>query len=34
MLYDYIIIGSGMGGLAAGLNLIKHKKKVLILEKK
>ncbi len=33
MLYDYIIIGSGMGGLAAGLNLIKHKKKVLILEK-
>ena len=33
MLYDYLIIGSGMGGLSAGLNLAKNKKKVLILEK-
>jgi len=32
MIYDYIIVGSGLGGLAAGLNLVKHNKKVLILE--
>lgn len=33
MIYDYIIIGSGMGGLGAGLNLAINKKKVLMLEK-
>ena len=33
MLYDYLIIGSGMGGLSAGLNLAQKNKKVLILEK-
>ena len=33
MIYDYIIIGAGMGGLSAGINLILNKKKVLILEK-
>ena len=33
MIYDYIIVGAGMGGISAGLNLIKNKKKVLILEK-
>lgn len=32
-MYDYIIIGAGVGGLSAGLNLVKHGKKVLILEK-
>jgi len=33
MIYDYIIIGAGMGGLGAGLNLALNKKKVLMLEK-
>ena len=33
MIYDYIIIGSGLGGLSAGLNLTLNSKKVLILEK-
>ena len=33
MNYDYIIIGAGMGGLSAGLNLAFNNKKVLILEK-
>lgn len=31
--YDYIIIGAGIGGISAGLNLAYNKKKVLILEK-
>ena len=33
MKYDYIIIGAGMGGLSAGLNLAYNNKKVRILEK-
>lgn len=33
MKYDYIIIGAGIGGLSAGLNLAFNDKKVLILEK-
>ena len=33
MKYDYIIIGAGIGGLSAGLNLAFNHKKVLILEK-
>lgn len=33
MNYDYIIIGAGIGGLSAGLNLALNDKKVLILEK-
>lgn len=33
MIYDYIIVGAGLGGLSAGLNLALHDKKVLILEK-
>lgn len=33
MEYDYIIIGAGIGGLSAGLNLAFNSKKVLILEK-
>ena len=33
MNYDYIIIGAGIGGLSAGLNLAFNNKKVLILEK-
>lgn len=33
MIYDYIIIGAGLGGLSAGINLSIHNKKVLILEK-
>ena len=33
MVYDYIIVGAGMGGLSAGLNLAFHDKSVLILEK-
>ncbi|HPO48798.1 MAG TPA: NAD(P)/FAD-dependent oxidoreductase [Spirochaetota bacterium] len=32
MKYDFIIIGSGLGGLCAGIILAKAKKKVLILE--
>lgn len=32
-MYDYIIIGGGMGGLSAGNFLAKYNKKVLILEK-
>ncbi len=33
MTYDAIIVGAGIGGLAAGLNLANNNKKVLILEK-
>ena len=33
MIYDYLIVGAGIGGLSAGLNLATHKKKTLILEK-
>lgn len=33
MIYDCLIIGSGLGGLSAGLHLAKNNKKVLILEK-
>ena len=33
MNYDYIIIGAGIGGLSAGLNLAFNHKEVLILEK-
>lgn len=33
MTYDYIIIGAGMGGITAGLELASNHKKVLILEK-
>lgn len=33
MNYDYIIIGAGIGGLSAGLNLAFNHKKVLVLEK-
>ncbi len=33
MKYDYIIVGAGIGGLSAGLNLAFNDKKVLILEK-
>ena len=33
MNYDYIIVGAGIGGLSAGLNLAFNNKKVLILEK-
>jgi len=33
MSYDYIILGSGLGGLSAGLKLAKNHQKVLILEK-
>lgn len=33
MIYDYIVIGAGMGGLSAGLNLALNNKKVLMLEK-
>ena len=29
MIYDYIIVGAGIGGLSAGLNLIANNKKVL-----
>lgn len=32
-MYDYIIIGAGIGGLSAALNLVCNDKKVLILEK-
>jgi len=32
MQYDVIIIGAGLGGLAAGAKLAKEGKKVLILE--
>jgi len=32
MQYDVIIIGSGLGGLAAGAKLAKEGKKVLMLE--
>ncbi|MHA1831036.1 MAG: NAD(P)-binding protein, partial [Candidatus Helarchaeota archaeon] len=31
--YDYIIIGSGLGGLGAAGILVKNGKKVLIIEK-
>ena len=34
MIYDYLIIGAGLGGLSAGLNLTSKNKKVIILEKK
>jgi len=33
MIYDYIIIGAGLGGLASALNLVSNNKKVLLLEK-
>lgn len=33
MVYDYIIVGAGMGGLSAGLNLAYNDNKVLIIEK-
>ncbi len=33
MVYDYIIVGAGMGGISAGINLAINNKKVLILEK-
>ena len=33
MVYDAIIVGAGIGGLSAGLNLAFNNKKVLILEK-
>ena len=33
MIYDYLIIGAGLGGLSAGLNLTSKNKKVIILEK-
>lgn len=33
MIYDYIVIGAGLGGLGAGLNLSVNGKKVLMLEK-
>ena len=33
MTYDYIIVGAGMGGISAGLELASKHKKVLILEK-
>lgn len=33
MVYDYIIVGAGMGGLSAGLNLAFNDKSVLIFEK-
>lgn len=33
MIYDYIVIGAGIGGLSAGLNLAANNKKVLLLEK-
>lgn len=33
MTYDYIIVGAGMGGITAGLELAINHKKVLILEK-
>ena len=33
MIYDYIIIGAGLGGLSAGINLALNNQKVLILEK-
>ena len=33
MIYDYLIVGAGIGGLSAGLNLAFNKKKTLILEK-
>lgn len=33
MIYDYIIVGAGLGGLSAGVNLALHDKNVLILEK-
>lgn len=33
MKYDYIIVGAGIGGLSAGLNLAFNNKKVLVLEK-
>lgn len=33
MIYDYIIVGAGLGGLSAGINLAKNNKKVLIIEK-
>ncbi len=33
MIYDYIVIGAGIGGLSAGLNLAINNQKVLLLEK-
>ena len=33
MNYDYIVVGAGMGGLGAALNLAFNNKKVLVLEK-
>ncbi|MCM1053003.1 MAG: FAD-dependent oxidoreductase [Ruminococcus sp.] len=33
MIYDYIVIGAGIGGLSAGLNLAVNNRKVLLLEK-
>lgn len=33
MIYDYIIVGAGIGGLSAGLTLAERKKRVLMLEK-
>ena len=33
MVYDYIIVGAGLGGLASALNLVFNNKKVLVLEK-
>ena len=33
MIYDYLIIGAGLGGLSAGLNLVSKNKKTVILEK-
>lgn len=33
MVYDYIVVGAGLGGLASALNLVLNNKKVLVLEK-
>lgn len=33
MVYDYIIVGAGLGGLSSALNLVFNNKKVLVLEK-
>lgn len=33
MIYDYIVVGAGLGGLASALNLASNNKKVLVLEK-
>lgn len=33
MIYDYLIVGAGIGGLSAGLALAERKKRVLMLEK-